>query len=211
MSGGQHKDEFRVSSKSMSEGNPQVIVIAGPNGAGKTTLAPFLLRDSLRLLEYVNADPIALGLSGFDPASVALGAGRVMLNRLHELAEQRRTFAFESTLAARSYAGWIERLRSDGYNFQLIFLWLQSAELAVHRVRERVRFGGHDVAEQVVRRRYAAGLKNFWALYQPLADAWSVYDNSISLEPVSIAAGGRDRPLTILERDSWTRFSKTKP
>src|SRR6266404_2245124 len=88
----------------MDETAPQVIVIAGPNGAGKTTLAPFLLRDQLGVLEYVNADPIALGLSGFDPASVALQAGRVMLNRLHDLAQQRRTFAFETTLAAKSRA-----------------------------------------------------------------------------------------------------------
>ena len=191
--------------------NPQVIVIAGPNGAGKTTLAPFFLRDTIRLLEYVNADPIALGLSGFDPASVAFQAGRVMLKRLHELADQRKSFAFESTLSARSYAGWIESLRRERYNFQLIFLWLRSAELAVHRVRGRVRSGGHDVAEQVVRRRYAVGLKNFWRLYQPLADAWTVYDNSVSTEPVSIASGGRSRGITVLEQDSWIRFSKTKP
>src|SRR5207302_10066559 len=90
----------------MSDELPQVIIIAGPNGAGKTTLAPFLLRDTLGILEYVNADPIALGLSGFDPASVAFEAGRVMLRRLHELAAQRKTFALESTLAAKSYAGF---------------------------------------------------------------------------------------------------------
>lgn len=195
----------------MGEANPQVIVIAGPNGAGKTTLAPFLLRDKLRLLEYVNADPIALGLSGFDPASVAIKAGRVMMHRLHELAEQRKTFAFETTLAARSYAAWLEKLRGAGYNFQLSFLWLRSPELAVHRVRERVRSGGHDVAEAVIRRRYDAGLKNFWTLYQPLAEAWSVYDNSASTKPISIATGGRNRALTILEATSWTRFSETKP
>jgi len=89
----------------MSEAAPQIIVIAGPNGAGKTTLAPFLLRDKLGVLEYVNADPIALGLSGFDPGSVAMEAGRVMLKRLHDLSEQRKTFAFETTLAAKHYAG----------------------------------------------------------------------------------------------------------
>ena len=162
----------------MSDEQPQVIIIAGSNGAGKTTLAPFLLRDTLGILEYVNADPIALGLSGFDPASVAFEAGRIMLRRLHELAAQRRTFAFESTLAAKSYAGWIQKLQSDGYKFQLLFLWLRSPNLAVQRVRERVRAGGHDVTEQVIRRRYAAGLKNFWQIYQALADSWSVYDNS---------------------------------
>jgi len=194
----------------MSE-KPQVIIIAGPNGAGKTTLAPFLLRDALNVREYVNADPIALGLSGFDPSSVAFAAGRVMLNRLHDLAEQKTTFAFESTLAARSYVEWISRLRREGYTFQLMFLWLQSPELAVQRVLGRVRSGGHDVPEDVIRRRYEAGLKNFWALYQPLADAWSVYDNSVSVDPLSIASGTIIRGTTILEQNAWQEFSMTKP
>lgn len=195
----------------MSETSPQVVVIGGPNGAGKTTLAPFLLRDTLGVLEYVNADPIALGLSGFDPGSVALQAGRVMLNRLHDLAAQRKTFAFESTLAAKSYLQWIERLRADGYNFQLMFLWLRSADLAVQRVRARVRAGGHDVAEDVIRRRYAAGIKNFWELYRPLADAWSVYDNSNSVESMPIASGGKEAPFVVRDQDSWARFVITRP
>ena len=195
----------------MNETAPQVVVIAGPNGAGKTTLAPFLLRDKLGLLEYVNADPIALGLSGFDPGSVALDAGRVMLKRLHDLAAQRKIFAFETTLAARSYVQWIERLRANGYNFQLMFLWLRSADLAVERVRGRVRAGGHDVAEEVVRRRYTAGLRNFWRLYQPLADAWSVYDNSSAVESMPIASGGKKAPFVVHDQDSWARFLVTRP
>jgi predicted ABC-type ATPase len=192
----------------MKEAAPQVVVIAGPNGAGKTTLAPFLLRDTLRVLEYVNADPIALGLSGFDPASVALQAGRVMLNRLHELAEQRKTFAFETTLSAKHYAGWIEKLRNDGYAFQLMFLWLQSSDLAVRRVRERVQAGGHDVPEQVIRRRYAAGLRNFSKLYQPLANTWAVYDNSESPSPTMIAQGGEGEEPSIIHADLWERFQE---
>jgi predicted ABC-type ATPase len=195
----------------MGEANPQLLLIAGPNGAGKTTLAPFLLRDKLGLLEYVNADPIALGLSGFDPGSMAMKAGRVMMHRLRELAEQRKTFAFETTLAARSYAPWIKKLRGSGYNFQLSFLWLRSPELAVHRVRARVRSGGHDVAEAVIRRRYDAGLKNFWTLYQPLAAAWSVYDNSTSAEPVSIGTGSGNRVLRVFEESSWACFSENRP
>ena len=190
----------------MDETAPQVIVIAGPNGAGKTTLAPFLLRDQLGVLEYVNADPIALGLSGFDPASVALQAGRVMLNRLHDLAQQRRTFAFETTLAAKHYARWIERLRNGGYAFQLMFLWLQSPELAVQRVRERVRAGGHHVPEQVIRRRYAAGLRNFAKLYRPLADTWAVYDNSHLPNPMMIAQGSQGEERRITHADLWEHF-----
>ena len=192
----------------MSGSSPQVVVIAGPNGAGKSTLAPFLLRDTLDLHDYVNADPIALGLSGFNPASVAFKAGRVMMNRLRDLARQRKSFAFETTLATRSYAAWIEELRNEGYNFQLIFLWLRSPELAVRRVQERVLSGGHDVPASVVLRRYARGLRNFWTIYQPLADVWSVYDNSGFPEPTSIASGARDRPLEILREEAWTTFSE---
>jgi predicted ABC-type ATPase len=190
----------------MNETSPQVIVIAGPNGAGKTTLAPFLLRDTLGVLEYVNADPIALGLSGFDPGSVEFQAGRVMLNRLRDLREQGRTFAFESTLAAKSYSVWIEKLRNDGYDFHLVFLWLKSADLAVQRVHARVRVGGHDVTETVIRRRYRAGLRNFWKFYQPLADKWAVYDNSGSSLPIMLAEGARTETDTVLHSDSWRQF-----
>jgi len=188
------------------ETGSQVIVIAGPNGAGKTTLAPFLLRDKLGVLEYVNADPIAQGLSGFDPASVAVTAGRVMLNRLHDLAEQRKTFTFESTLAANDYAGWIKKLRDHGYAFQLMFLWLRSADLAVQRVRERVQAGGHHVPEQIIRRRYGAGLRNFSTLYQPLANTWAVYDNSHLPSPMMIAQGGQGEGESIIHDDLWESF-----
>lgn len=193
----------------MDGANPQVVIIAGPNGAGKSMLAPSLLRDTLDLREYVNADPIALGLSGFDPSSVAFKAGRVMVNRLHDLAEQKKSFAFETTLATRSYAGWIEKLRHQDYNFQLIFLYLQSAHLAVQRVRERVQSGGHDVPEAVVIRRYARGLNNFRSIYKPLADVWSVYDNSGSSQPTLIASGGRDQTLKVLQNEAWKTFSGT--
>lgn len=95
----------------MSATNPQVIIIAGPNGAGKSTLAPYLLKDTFGLLEYVNADTIALGLSAFSPERVAFRAGRIMLERLHSLAEAGASFAFESTLATRSYVPWISKLK----------------------------------------------------------------------------------------------------
>ena len=195
----------------MAEIRPQLIILAGPNGAGKTTSAPMLLRDTLSVREYVNADPIAQGLSAFEPSKVAIQAGRVMLNRLHELANKRRTFALETTLATKSYANWIKELRIHGYHFQLIFLWLRSPDLAVRRVRERVYAGGHDVPETVVRRRYVAGLQNFWRLYQPLADAWAVYDNSDLNASAPIASGDRNVPLLIYDKRSWITFSLTKP
>lgn len=192
----------------MPESAPRMLVIAGPNGAGKTTLAPRLLRDTFGLMEYVNADPIALGLSAFRPETVAFRAGRVMLARLHELVEKRVSFAFESTLATRSYAPWIRRAREQGYEFHLLFLWLPSPELAVERVRERVRLGGHDVAEQVIRRRYDRGPRNFFAFYLALAETWVVYDNSGSGMPAVIAAGSRKAGITIEQPDLWRAFSK---
>jgi predicted ABC-type ATPase len=189
----------------MTEDSPRVIALAGPNGAGKTTLAPVLLRDQWKVLEYVNADPIALGLSGFDPGSTAFAAGRVMLKRLHDLAMQRRTFAFESTLSAKSYSAWLERLQREGFDFQLVFLWLKSANLAVQRVRERVRVGGHHVPEEIIHRRYQGGLRNFWRLYQPLANRWAVYDNSGSTNPIMVAEGiGTETKIIVPE--SWRQM-----
>lgn len=145
----------------MTDPAPSIIVIAGPNGAGKSTVAPALLRDTLLVNEYVNADVIAQGLSAFAPESAALRAGRVMLGRLHELAEARRTFAFETTLASRSFAPWLARQKRSGYLVNLVFLYLSSPELARERVAARVRLGGHDIPEKTVERRYTAGLRNF--------------------------------------------------
>lgn len=189
----------------MSVTNPQVIIIAGPNGAGKSTLAPFLLKDAFGLLEYVNADTIALGLSAFSPQSVAFRAGRVMLERLHDLARARASFAFETMLASRTYAPWIDKLQDRGYSFHLIYLWLRTPELAVERVKERVRLGGHDVPEGTILRRYRRGLRNFFTLFMPLAGTWAFYDNSSAGDPVAIATGKRDGDVTVYEPDSWRK------
>lgn len=151
---------------------PSVVVLGGPNGAGKSTAAPALLQGALAVNEFVNADVIARGLSAFAPESAAIAAGRVMLGRLHELAAQRVTFAFETTLASRSFAPWLRSLRVSGYEVQLVFLWLPSADFAVERVAARVRAGGHNVPAETVRRRYHAGLRNFFSLYEPVASSW---------------------------------------
>src|SRR5262245_18781620 len=151
---------------------PLVMVIAGPNGAGKTTIAPSLLRDFFGVRDFVNADIIASGISGFDPDRAAMAAGRMMLGRLHELADQRQSFAFETTLASRHFAPWIAGLRREGYRFSLVFLWLPSAEEAIRRVELRVRAGGHDVPADTIRRRFGRGLVNFFDLYRGLADEW---------------------------------------
>src|SRR5437763_2952844 len=138
----------------MPETSPSVVVIAGPNGAGKSTAAPALLSGVLGVSEFVNADVIAQGLSGFNPEGAAIAAGRIMLGRLKELANARKSFAFETTLASKTFAPWIAGLTRRGYEFHLIFLWLGSVELALDRIAQRVREGGHHVPDDVVRRRY---------------------------------------------------------
>jgi predicted ABC-type ATPase len=186
-----------------STSQPQVFIIAGPNGAGKSTLAPFLLRDAFGLNEFVNADTIAAGLSAFSPESVTFEAGRIMLTRLRDLARARRNFAFETTLATRSYAAFIANLRREGYEFQLLYLCLRSAELAVERVRSRVRLGGHNVSAHVIRRRYESSARNFFQLYRPLADTWGMYDNSTLDAPRPVAVGRRDEFTKVLQQDLW--------
>ena len=133
---------------------PSVVVLGGPNGSGKSTSAPRLLRESLKVEHFVNADALAQGLSAFRPEEVALDAGRIMLRRLDELGDQRKTFAFESTLASQVLARRLERLKQHGYLVRLVYLWLPRVELALARVAERVRAGGHDVPAAAVRRRF---------------------------------------------------------
>lgn len=157
---------------------PHLIIIAGSNGAGKSTAAPALLKDALHVDNFINADVIAQGLCAYQPEKAAIQAGRIMLNRIHNLAGENINFAFETTLASRTFARWIPKLKKQGYQFHLFFLWLKNVELAILRVKERINTGGHSVPEETIRRRYAAGLKNFFNLYSPIADSWQFYDNS---------------------------------
>lgn len=185
---------------------PHLIVIAGPNGAGKSTAAPALLPQTLGIAEFVNADAIALGLSAFAPETVAFSAGRIMLNRLRQLASQQANFAFETTLATRSYAPWIANLRENGYRFHLIFLWLPNPELAISRVQERVRTGGHNVPEETIRRRYDAGIRNFFQLYRSLADSWRFYNNSTTAVYRLIASGIDEFTEEIYDNETWEKI-----
>ena len=190
----------------MTASPPKIVILAGPNGAGKSTLAPKLLRDFLHLKEFVNADTVAAGLSAFGPAGVAIEAGRIVRNRLRELADAGESFSFETTLATRSFAPWLRGLRSQGYEIHLVFVWLGKADLAVRRVNDRVRLGGHAVEEETVRRRYVRGVRNFHELYRPLADEWVVWDNSRVDGPVSVATGDEREPEVILDADAWSKF-----
>jgi predicted ABC-type ATPase len=168
--------------------NKRIVIIAGPNGAGKTTFALEFLPNEAGCPVFVNADMIAAGLSPFAPDLAAIKAGRLMLEAIAEHEAKGESFAFETTLSGRIYARRIPRWQAAGYHVTLIFLALPSLEIAIARVKERVRQGGHDVPETAIRRRFAAGLRNFQGIYRDLVDAWSYYDNS-GEEPVLLEWG----------------------
>lgn len=158
---------------------PKILyIIAGCNGAGKTTASFTILPEIWHCQEFVNADEIARGLSPLNPNSMAIPAGRIMLQRIDELLRQGVSFSIETTLATRSYVQLIKRAQAEGYTVNLLFFWLESPELAVQRVAQRVSEGGHDIAADVVRRRYELGLKNFFHLYKDAVDTWTLVDNA---------------------------------
>lgn len=156
----------------------RIIIIAGPNGAGKTTFAREILPNEAGCPVFINADLIAAGLSPFAPELAAIKAGRLMLEAMAAHESRSESFAFETTLAGMAYARSIPRWRSAGYHVTLIFLSLPSSDVAVERVAERVRQGGHSVPVPVIRRRFAAGRRNFESAYRNLVDDWAEYDNS---------------------------------
>lgn len=166
----------------------KILIIAGPNGAGKTTFAQAFLPNEADCPNFVNADLIAAGLSPFQPDRAAFRAGRLMLEEIHAHVRRGDSFAFETTLSGRVYASLIPRWRAAGYRVKLFFLRLPSVELAIARVKQRVREGGHDVPEAVIRRRFEAGLRNFDILYRPLVDEWALYDNA-NLDPILLEEG----------------------
>jgi predicted ABC-type ATPase len=185
---------------------PTVYVLAGPNGAGKTTFATQFLPGFVNCHEFLNADLIAAGLSPFAPETQNMRAGRLLLERIRELAKARRDFGFETTLAGRMHIKLLTDLRQSGYRIDLFFLWLPSADLAVLRVAERVMEGGHAVPDDVVRRRYASGLRNFFRLYSPCVDSWRIYDSSRM--PPSLIAQTENRVTSAVDPELLARIRK---
>lgn len=182
---------------------PKVIVIAGPNGAGKSTTAPAIVQQAFAVHEFINADTIARGLSAFAPEHVAVAAGKIMLRRIRTLASERVSFAFETTLATRSFKPLLQGMQQSGYELHLIFLWLPNAAMAVDRVAIRVKRGGHSVPEEVIERRYERGLANFFNLYRPIADSWLMLDNSSDMAPRPIAWRNLGGPLQVVRSGPW--------
>ena len=156
----------------------KILIITGPNGAGKTTFATEFLPNEADRPYFVNADLIAAGLSPFNPAPVAVQAGKLMGKQILEHAQKGRSFAFETTLSGRRYARWIPEWRHEGYRVKLFFLRLPTPEMAIERVAQRVAEGGHDVPEEVIWRRFHAGWRNLDQIFKSIVDDWAVYDNS---------------------------------
>ncbi|WP_116787183.1 zeta toxin family protein [Flavobacterium psychrotrophum] len=181
-------------------------VIAGCNGAGKTTASFTILPEILNCKEFVNADEIARGLSPFQPETVAFEAGRIMLNRINELLKEGKTFAIETTLATKSYKSKILEAQQSGYKVTLLFFWLENVDMAITRVATRVSEGGHNIPEDVIRRRYMGGIKNLFSIYIDIVDEVIVVDNSRDYS-VAVAEKIKNHKLTILDNK---RFDKIK-
>ncbi|MCU0340310.1 MAG: zeta toxin family protein [Spirosomaceae bacterium] len=184
---------------------PQLYIIAGPNGAGKTTAAMTILPEVLHCDEFVNADAIAVGLSPFQPEKVAMEAGRLMLQRIDTLLNQGVDFAIETTLSTKSYANFIRKAKTKGYEVTMLFLWLNSVELAKARVKKRVLQGGHNIPTDVIERRYERGLRNFFTMFSKIVDNWLFYDNSSNL---SIVADSQKQIQTIFRQTIWQNIRR---
>lgn len=190
----------------MAEANKlHLYIIAGCNGAGKTTASFTVLPEMLNCREFVNADEIAKGLSPFNPEGVALQAGRLMIERVLHLLKEGETFAFETTLATRSYVKLIQRAQKRGYFVTLLFFSLATPEQAVARVAKRVSQGGHNIPTDVILRRYDAGLTNMFQLYMPVVDYWALYDNS-SCPSEKVACGWKDKRINIIQPERYAEL-----
>nr|WP_315229204.1 zeta toxin family protein [uncultured Albidiferax sp.] len=185
---------------------PTIVVIAGPNGAGKSTAAPYLLKQALGILEFVNADQIAVGLSAYSPETVAFEAGRIMLQRLRTLAEARVSFSFETTLSSRTFALFLARCKAQGYKVHIFYVALPSAELAIQRVALRVKLGGHNIPPDDITRRFQRSLHNLFALYLPLADRWTVLNNASGT--LTSIAHGTARRTYLEDPDKWLNLKQ---
>jgi predicted ABC-type ATPase len=186
---------------------PTLFIIAGCNGAGKTTASYTVLPELLNVREFVNADEIAKGLSPFQPEKVSIEAGKIMLKRIDELIVQGQNFAFETTLASRIFVSLCSSARQKGYAICLTFLWLDSKELAIERVKQRVLEGGHNIPTETIIRRYSAGQRNFFNLYKNIVDFWLFIDNS-KTEQELIAEGKEKSADIIYNKDKWTLIQK---
>jgi len=185
---------------------PKLYIIAGPNGAGKTTFAKEFLPHYAKCPNFVNADLIASGLAPFSPANVSIKAGKLLLAEIDNFIDRKVDFAFESTLAGKTYVHLIKEARSKGYIVHIFFLWIPGMSLARQRIKQRVKQGGHHVPDVDVQRRLDRSLKNFFNLYMPLADAWDIFDNSAMIPALVVKLN--EKGLQVFNKPLYRQWIK---
>lgn len=183
---------------------PNLYIISGCNGSGKTTASYTVLPEMLGCSQFVNSDEFAKSFSPFDPSAASISAGRFMLLKIRYLLQRKEDFCIETTLATRSLMRTVEEAKENGYGVTLLYFWINSPELAVKRVRDRVEAGGHSIPEHVIRRRYDMGLKYFFYDYMPVSDRWILVDNSQN--PFRIIAEGDHLKTDIKDPDTYGRI-----
>ena len=189
------------------DSDKRLYIISGCNGAGKTTASYTLLPEVFQCKEFVNADEIAKGLSPFNPEGVAIDAGKVMIQRITDLLAREETFAIETTLASRSLNNLVTKAQASGYTVMLLFFWLNSTKLAVRRVEQRVKEGGHNIPVNVIKRRYVAGIKNLFKIYIPHVNNWLIADNSL-VPRTLVAEGGLGLKTVIYDKERYNELLK---
>ncbi len=184
----------------------KLYLLAGCNGAGKTTVSYTILPKILDCEEFVNADEIAKGLSPFHPELAAIQAGKLMLDKINRLISKGQNFALETTLATKSYRNVVSKAKENGYHIVLLFFWLKTPDLAVKRVATRVKEGGHNIPEEIIRRRYENGLKNFFGIFESIVDEWTFIDNS--RKSYEIIAEKNSIGKLLINSNKWNKIVK---
>jgi predicted ABC-type ATPase len=183
-----------------------VYIIAGPNGSGKTTFAKTFLPQYAKCDRFINADLIAAGLSPFSPEQVAIKSGKLVLEQIKEYSESNVDFGFETTMSGVTYLKYFKMLKEKGYSLNIFFLWINSAQLAIARVKDRVAEGGHNVPVEDIKRRFERSINRFFYEYRLLADQWILFNNAETIP--KIIARKQNAHIEIVDQKLFAKIIK---